>query len=87
MYNFQEILHQLQSWAEQQPMTRELQATFKAELTAQLEKLELVTLEEFEAQQAVLTRTREKLENLEKRIDALEIKQASDSEESPDTST
>jgi BMFP domain-containing protein YqiC len=35
-------------------------------------KLDLVTRDEFEAQQAVLMRTREKLEQLEQRLAALE---------------
>jgi len=37
-----------------------------------LNRLELVTREEFDAQQAVLMRTREKVDALEKRVAALE---------------
>ena len=50
----------------------ELQQTFKATLQAGLAKLDLVTREEFDVQQAVLLRTREKLEQLERTVAALE---------------
>ena len=50
----------------------ELQATFKTALQAGLSKLDLVTREEFEVQRAVLLRTREKLEALERAVVALE---------------
>ena len=40
-----------------------------------LQKMNLVTREEFDIQSAVLLRTREKLEALEKRLAALEIQQ------------
>lgn len=41
-------------------------------VTSVLDRLDLVTREEFDAQSAVLTRTREKVEALEKRVAALE---------------
>lgn len=41
-------------------------------LSRQLNKLDLVSRDEFEAQQAVLLRTREKLDALEKQLNALE---------------
>ena len=44
----------------------------KAAVTSVLSRLELVTREEFDAQQAVLMKTREKVEALEKRVAALE---------------
>ena len=50
----------------------ELQQNFKSVLQAGLGKLELVTREEFDVQRAVLARTREKLEALEKTVAALE---------------
>ena len=50
----------------------ELQQTFKSALQAGLAKLDLVTREEFDVQQAVLLRTREKLETLERTVAALE---------------
>lgn len=53
-----------------------LQADFernvRSSLEAALSRLNLVTREEFEIQQAVLLRTREKLEALEKRVEELE---------------
>ena len=44
----------------------EAEKALKAVLGAQLQKLDLVTREEFDAQARVLARTREKLEELEK---------------------
>ena len=49
----------------------ELQQNFKSVLQAGLGKLDLVTREEFEVQRAVLTRTREKLETLERDLAVL----------------
>jgi len=54
----------------------ELQATFKTALRAGLGKLDLVTREEFDVQRAVLLRTREKLEALEKAVAELEARGA-----------
>ena len=54
----------------------ELQATFKTALQAGLGKLDLVTREEFDVQRAVLLRTREKLEALEKGVAELEARGA-----------
>ena len=50
----------------------ELQQNFKSVLQAGLGKLDLVTREEFDVQRAVLLRTREKLEALEKLVAELE---------------
>ena len=55
----------------------ELQGSFKQALQAGLSKLDLVTREEFEVQRAVLLRTREKLEALEKVVAELEARQPS----------
>lgn len=52
----------------------ELQASFKSVLQAGLSRLDLVTREEFDVQRAVLLRTREKLESLEKAVAALEAR-------------
>ena len=54
----------------------ELQQTFKSALQAGLSKLDLVTREEFDVQQAVLLRTREKLEALERTVATLEAQLA-----------
>ena len=50
----------------------ELQQNFKSVLQSGLARLDLVTREEFEVQRAVLLRTREKLEALEREVQALE---------------
>ena len=51
---------------------QDVQEAFKGALQAGLSKLDLVTREEFDIQRAVLLRTREKLEALEKTVAALE---------------
>lgn len=50
----------------------ELQSTFKSALQAGLGKLDLVTREEFDVQRAVLLKTRQKVEALEKALAELE---------------
>lgn len=50
----------------------ELEKQFKALVQSALSKLDVVSREEFETQQAVLLRTRERLEALEKRVGQLE---------------
>lgn len=50
----------------------DLENNFRSVLKASLSRLDLVTREEFEVQEAVLARTREKLEALEARLEALE---------------
>jgi BMFP domain-containing protein YqiC len=50
----------------------DLEANFRSVLQSGLGKLDLVTREEFEVQEAVLKRTRDKLEALEKRLSELE---------------
>jgi BMFP domain-containing protein YqiC len=54
----------------------ELEQNIKATLQAGLAKLDLVTREEFEVQRAVLLRTREKLDALERTLAVLEARQA-----------
>ena len=53
-------------------MREDLEANFRGVLQSGLAKLDLVTREEFEVQEAVLARTREKLETLEARMAELE---------------
>lgn len=55
----------------------ELQENFKSVLQAGLARLDLVTREEFDVQQAVLLRTREKLEALQAQVSQLEAQLAS----------
>ena len=50
----------------------DLERNFKSMLHAGLERMELVTREEFDVQAAVLERTREKLETMEARLAELE---------------
>ena len=54
----------------------ELQQTFKSALQSGLGKLDLVTREEFDVQRAVLLRTREKLEQLQRQVVDLETRLA-----------
>ncbi len=54
----------------------DLENNFRSVLRASLSKLDLVTREEFEVQEAVLLRTREKLEALEAQLAKLEKKDA-----------
>ena len=53
-------------------LRNDLEQNFKAVLQGGLAKLDLVTRQEFDIQAAVLRRSRERLEELEKRIAALE---------------
>ena len=55
-----------------QELRAELQQNFRAVLQTGLNRLDLVTREEFEVQRAVLLRTREKLEHLERAVAELE---------------
>ena len=50
----------------------DLEDSFRTVLQTGLNKMDLVTREEFEVQEAVLQRTREKLEALEKRLEEFE---------------
>jgi hypothetical protein len=54
----------------------ELQENFKAVLQSGLARLDLVTREEFDVQRAVLLRTREKLEELQRSVEQLEAQLA-----------
>ncbi len=53
-------------------MREDLEQNFRGVLQTGLDKLDLVTREEFEVQEAVLQRTREKLEALEAKVADLE---------------
>lgn len=59
----------------------DLEEKFKQILQAQLSKLDVVTREEFDVQSQVLLRTREKLNELEKRLDSLTKEDASSNSE------
>lgn len=53
-------------------MREDLETNFRGVLRSGISKLDLVTREEFEVQEAVLARTREKLEQLETKLEELE---------------
>lgn len=53
-------------------MRTEVEDNFRAVLKSSLERLDLVTREEFEVQESVLQRTREKLEALEAKVRDME---------------
>ena len=53
-------------------LKNDLEQNFKAVLQSGLTRLDLVTRQEFDIQAAVLRRSRERLEELEKRLAALE---------------
>ena len=53
-------------------LREELQQNFKSVLQGGLARLDLVTREEFDVQRAVLLRTREQLEQLQRTVEALE---------------
>lgn len=55
-----------------QALGDEMQLQVRSALTSALQKMDLVTREEFDTQQAVLTRSREKLDALEQQIAKLE---------------
>jgi BMFP domain-containing protein YqiC len=54
----------------------DLERNFKAVLQSGLSRLDLVTRQEFDVQAGVLKRTRERLEQLQARLAALEDRQA-----------
>ena len=58
-------------------LEREFRSTLRSALGAALERMDLVSREEFDLQQAVLERTRDKLERLERTVAELEAKQDS----------
>lgn len=53
-------------------MQEDLERTFRAILTGAFQRMDLVTREELEVQQAVLARTRDKLAAMEARLGELE---------------
>ncbi|HET6586410.1 MAG TPA: accessory factor UbiK family protein, partial [Oleiagrimonas sp.] len=55
----------------------DLEANFRDVLTHGLRRLDLVTREEFDVQRLVLSRTRERIEQLEKRLTDLEASSGS----------
>lgn len=58
-------------------MKRELEAIVSAQLEKMLQKMNLVTKEEFDTVQGMLAKARAEQEELKKRLDALEKRQSS----------
>ena len=56
-------------------LQQDLESNIKTLLQSSLSKMNLVTREEFDVQEALLQRTREKLDKLEKLLQELELKQ------------
>src|SRR5882724_8473901 len=65
---------------------KDLETNFRAVLRASLTKLDLVSRDEFDAQMRVLERTRARLEELERRIAALDGRSAEGTEGTEDAS-
>ena len=68
---FEEVSAKLKDVLGQSPAA-DIEKNLRAILQSVFAKLDLVTREEFDVQQAVLLRTREKLEALEAQVSALE---------------
>lgn len=68
----QDFLHELRQGLQGRKPEDLSQSQLRSLLESILRKLNLVTREEFDAQQAVLQRTRLKLEELEKKVVALQ---------------
>jgi ubiquinone biosynthesis accessory factor UbiK len=64
-----------------QDFQKDLEKNFRAILTSTFAKLDLVTREEFSVQQAVLERTRARLETLEAQVATLEVRSGVKKEE------
>jgi hypothetical protein len=71
---FEEISSKLGQVLADSP-AKDLEKNLRAVLQSVFAKLDLVTREEFDVQQAVLLKTREKLEALEAKVAALESRQ------------
>ena len=67
-----DLVNQIGKILPNQAMTRGLQKTLHAVVQSAFSRLDLVTCEEFDAQQAVLARTRAQLEELESRLQSLQ---------------
>ncbi len=62
-------------------LQQDLEKNVKAVIQSTISKLEIVTREEFDVQTQVLTRTREQLDQLEKRLNILEENEVVDQSE------
>ena len=64
-------------------LSEDLRHNIRAGIAASLARMDLVTRQEFDVQRAVLLRTRERLEALERRVRELEAALASESRPKP----
>ncbi len=71
-----EMTARLSELLAQSPM-KDFERNARAMLTSMFAKLDLVTREEFDVQSQVLLRTREKLEELERRLAEMELQKKS----------
>lgn len=76
-FNLDQITQKLGEVFRQSP-ARDLEQNLKAGLSGWLSKLDLVTREEFDVQNELLSRTREKLTQLEARLKELEARHQPD---------
>lgn len=67
----QSVESTVEQWVSNSPL-RDLSQNAKTFLIGALQKMDVVTREEYDIQVALLARTREKLEALEKQVTALE---------------
>lgn len=67
----QSVESTVEQWVSNSPL-RDLSQNAKTFLVGALQKMDVVTREEYDIQVALLARTREKLEALEKQVTALE---------------
>lgn len=78
--NLSATLTKLMQGPKDLPGQEAMQQQVKSLLQSSFAKLDLVTREEFEAQKAVLTRTREKLDAIEAQLAVLEARQTEDND-------
>lgn len=76
-FNLDQIAQKLGEVFRQSP-ARDLEQNLRAGLSGWLSKLDLITREEFDVQAEVLSRTREKLTQLEARLKELEARHQPD---------
>ena len=67
------IIHKLKERipSDVEVLKNDIEKNFQSAVSAKIKKLDLVTREEFEIQEKVLHRTREKLEQLEEQMEVL----------------
>jgi hypothetical protein len=67
------IIHKLKDsiTSDVEVLKNDIEKNFQSAVSAKIKKLDLVTREEFEIQEKVLHRTREKLEQLEEQMEVL----------------